>query len=266
MTLINLKFNLPLVNKPKPVLGIYDSGIGGVAVLERLQTVKPNLEFIYLADQELFPIGQKPTEQVLQRLEEVFQYFIKKDCQEILLACNTVSAIYAVHHKDFQKFKDQIKIHTITGPTVKLMKDNYSHLENTPGVMIATTATINSRYYQTKLKDFKKLKYTYLRTLAWAIEKQNYEEIRNSLLQNSHLNWKSLNYIILGCTHYTWIKPIFNFLNPKLLVIDPVAEATGYLTKSLKLKESKRPTQKFYSTGSKLKVDDRNYKFKKVRI
>lgn len=224
------------------------------------------MSFIYLADQELFPIGQKTNQQVLERLHQVFQFFIKKKCSELLLACNTVSAIYAVNHKEFEEYTDTIKVQTITGPTVKLLQDNYPHLQKTTGVMIATTATINSQYYQTKLSEFKKLKYTYLRTLAWAIEEQNYAEIRESLLQNSHLNWKSLNYIILGCTHYTWIKPIFMFLNPNMIVIDPVEETAGYLAKTLNLKEKKRPTQKFYSTGGKLKFTDHNYKFKKVRI
>lgn len=266
MTLINLKFNLTLVNKPPNLIGIYDSGIGGVAVLERLQTVKPNLEFTYLADQALFPIGQKSADEVIQRLKEVFKYFIKKDCQEVLLACNTVSALYATNHKEFEEYKELINIYTITSPTVQLLEDNYSHLKNKKGIMIATTATIDSRYYQTKLKDFSKLKYTYLRNLAWAIEEQDYEEIRDSLLNNSHLEWKSTNYIVLGCTHYTWIKPIFMFLNPNMQVIDPVSESIGYIIENLKLVESKKPTQKFLSTGFKLKLDDRNYKFKRIRL
>jgi glutamate racemase len=248
------------------VLGIYDSGIGGVAVLERLHTVSPNLNFIYLADQALFPIGQKSKSEVIQQLKKVFSFFISKKCQEVLLACNTVSAIYAVNHNEFAEYKDHLKIYTITGPTVSLLNENYSHLQKEKGIMIATTATIKSNYYQAKLPNFKKLKYTYLSNLAWAIEEQNYEEIRQSLLKNSHLDWNSLNYIILGCTHYTWIKPIFMFLNPSMQVIDPVSESTGFLAKNLSLQSSDKPVQKFYSTGSKLKVEDRNYRFKKVQI
>lgn len=266
MTLINLKFNLRLVNKPQTLIGIYDSGIGGLAVLEQIQTIKPNLDFVYLADQALFPIGQKDREEVIFRLKEVFQYFIEKDCQEVLLACNTVSAIYATNHKEFEEFKKQMNIYTITGPTVQLLQEKYSHLQSKKGIMIATTATINSRYYQTKLKDFNQLKYTYLRNLAWAIEEQDYKEIREELLNNSHLEWDTTSYIILGCTHYTWIKPIFMFLNPNMKVIDPVSEAIGYITNNLKLDESDKPNQKFFSTGGRLKLEDRNYKFKRVRI
>lgn len=248
------------------MLGIYDSGIGGVAVLERLQTVSPDLNYIYLADQALFPIGQKDQSEVITRLKKVFDFFISKNCQEVLLACNTVSTIYAVNHKQFSQYKKSLKIFTITGPTVNLLNEYYDHLKLKKGVMIATTATISSNYYQIKLSNFKNLKYTYLAKLAWAIESQDYNEIRQSLLNNSHLDWSTTDFIILGCTHYTWIKPIFMFLNPSMQVIDPVSESIGFLAKSLSLDISQKPIQKFYSTGSRLKVEDRHYKFKKISI
>lgn len=248
------------------MIGIYDSGIGGLAVLENLQKIKPNFDFIYLADQELFPIGQKSTEQVISRLESIFNFFQSKGCQEILLACNTVSAIYKSNQPHFSDLVKDLKIQTITEPTVHLLEQNYQHLKSKNGVLIATTATIDSRYYQNSLQDFTKLKYTYLRTLAWAIEQQNYDEIRTSLLQNSHLSWDTTDYIVLGCTHYTWIKPIFMFLNPKMTVIDPVTETIGILSTNLKLDSSKKSKNIYFSTGKKISISDKPYKFKKVKI
>ena len=248
------------------MIGIYDSGIGGLAVLENLQKIQPNFSFLYLADQELFPIGQKSIEQVIQRLLTVFSYFQSKGCNQVLLACNTVSTVYSANIDVFKAHLSNLEIYPISLPTVDLLVSNYKHLHDKNGLLIATTTTIDSRYYQTNLSNFTKLKYTYLRTLAWAIEEQNYEEIRSSLLQNSQISWETLDYLILGCTHYTWIKPIFNFLNPNMLVIDPVTETIGTLSQKLNLPSQKRPQKLYLSTGKKIKLSDKAYKFKKVKI
>lgn len=248
------------------MIGIYDSGIGGLAVLENLKKIHPLFNFTYLADQELFPIGQKSNDQVIRRLEDVFDFFKQKGCTQILLACNTVSAIYLANLNHFKSETESLHIITIVDPTISLLNSNYIHLQNKSGVLIATTATINSRYYQDNLTDFSKLTYTYLRTLAWAIEEQNFSEIRNSLLNNSQLSWENIDFIVLGCTHYTWIKPIFSFLNPKMIVIDPVTETVGYIASSLEFQAQKKVKQIYLSTGKKIKLPDSPYKFKKIKL
>lgn len=248
------------------MLAIYDSGIGGIAVLEKLLTVEPNLNFLYLADQSFFPLGEKSKNQIIERLHQVIEYFISKNANELLLACNTASTIYQTNKSDFTKYSDQIKIITITEPTIKLIQQKYSHLKNKRGVIIATTVTINSRIYQENLEDFTNLKYSFLPSLASSIESQDYTKIRETLLNNSQLQWESLDFIVLGCTHYTWIKPIFHFLNPKLQVIDPVTELTGVFASEIKANVSNRPIQKFLSTGKKIKLTNSNYKFKCIKL
>lgn len=248
------------------MLAIYDSGIGGVAVLEKLITIQPNLNFIYLADQSFFPLGEKSKNQIISRLHQVFDYFISKGVDEVLLACNTASTIFQTNINEFHQFKDTLKVLTITSPTINLIKQKYSHLQNKKGVVIATTVTINSRIYQDNLPDFTSLKYSFLPSLASSIEAQDYGKIRETLLNNSQLSWSSLDFIVLGCTHYTWIKPIFHFLNPNLQVIDPVTELTGTLISSLKANTSSKPIQKFVSTGKKIKLTNSNYKFKCIKL
>ena len=72
-------------------VGVFDSGIGGLTVLEKLMEKFPNEDFIYVADQGHCPYGTKTEEGIKECVLNVGKYLIAKDVKAIVIACNTAS-------------------------------------------------------------------------------------------------------------------------------------------------------------------------------
>ena len=77
------------MNKP---IGVFDSGVGGLTVLESIKKQLPNENIIYIGDNAHCPYGDKTKEQLLSYTKKICQYFISRDVKMIVLACNTTSA------------------------------------------------------------------------------------------------------------------------------------------------------------------------------
>mgnify|MGYP003294317691 CR=1 FL=1 len=79
-----------MTNNKKPI-GVFDSGIGGLTVLEKLMEKFPNEDFIYVADQGHCPYGTKTFDGIKECVLNVGKYLIAKDVKAIVIACNTAS-------------------------------------------------------------------------------------------------------------------------------------------------------------------------------
>ena len=75
------------------LIGVFDSGIGGVSVLQRLAIRYRNYEFIYYGDNDYAPYGDKSQEYILNRAKECVKILQKCGCEVIVVACNTVSLV-----------------------------------------------------------------------------------------------------------------------------------------------------------------------------
>lgn len=81
-------------------IGIFDSGMGGLSVLHRALRMIPEADFLYYADEEHVPYGEKTREQVRGYIDEIIAFMIKKQVDAIVIACNTA---YECGHKRIQK-------------------------------------------------------------------------------------------------------------------------------------------------------------------
>ena len=73
------------------MIGIFDSGIGGVTVLKEIIKVLPNKKYIYYSDSIHNPYGDLEEEKLYSIVSNVVEYLIKRGCQIIVIACNTAS-------------------------------------------------------------------------------------------------------------------------------------------------------------------------------
>ena len=96
-------------NKP---IGVFDSGVGGLTVLEELIKILPNENFIYVADQKNCPYGTKQDDELLNILINNVKYFINIDVKAIVIACNTAS----LYINELQKLTN-IPIISVIEPT-----------------------------------------------------------------------------------------------------------------------------------------------------
>ena len=74
-------------------IGIFDSGIGGLTVLNKIIKILPNEKYIYYADTVNVPYGIKPKEEVKKYINGAVDFLINKKVKAIVIACNTATSI-----------------------------------------------------------------------------------------------------------------------------------------------------------------------------
>ena len=197
-------------------IGVFDSGIGGLTVLEELKKLLPNEDYLFYADSKNCPYGEKSDTELYDITSNIVDYLINKDCKIIVIACNTATTRCIKYLRD--KYKDMTFIGT--EPAIKVACDrDYKNI-----LVMATPATIASERTSILVNDNKKdYENVYLvpcEGLADAIETDNFkkqEEIISSIY-NEYKD-KEIDAIVLGCTHYPHIKDLISkyFTNAELL-------------------------------------------------
>jgi glutamate racemase len=193
-------------------IAVFDSGVGGLNILESLIKAFPNENFIYLADEEFFPYGVKTKEQLEDRLTKITKKLVEFDIKAIIIACNTASA----NSKHLNKITDIPIIEIITSTA------NYA-LEQSPLKKIgvwATNATIKSGCYQEIINNGGKCYPVSASDFVELIENNQMNTKECIDLVKKHLNEiKDADCLILGCTHFPLLRHIVTEFNKDLIQI-----------------------------------------------
>lgn len=219
----------------KRPIGIFDSGIGGLTVLKKLEEKLPNEQFIYLGDTLNFPYGEKSKSEIINYSKANIKYLISQNVKMIIIACGTATSQALA---EIQKIFD-IPIIGIIEPTAEYVKKmKYKKI----GV-IATSGTIKSRAWEQKLKE--KISDIQVINKACPLLASIAEEGRAKTKESIEavheymqiFKENKVNTIILGCTHYPIYDEIIKkeFLNNVTLINTGTAvaeEVEKYLTKN----------------------------------
>lgn len=184
-------------------VGVFDSGIGGLSILNELKTVLPHENFIYYGDSKNCPYGEKNDEELMDITRGIVRYLKSEGCRLIVIACNTATT------RCMKRLREEFAELVFVGcvPAIKMASDQ--NFKNT--LVMATPATIESERTHELVRDNKKDDQNiYLVPcfgLASAIERDDKSEI-NNILQNIFFEYKDkgIDSIVLGCTHYPFIK------------------------------------------------------------
>lgn len=198
-------------------IGIFDSGIGGLTVLEEIRKLLPNEEYYYYSDSLNNPYGEKTTDELYEITSLVVEHLIKENAKIIVIACNTATTRCIDYLRD--KYKDIIFIGT--EPAIKVACDNgYKNI-----LLLATPLTINSERTSFLVEHNKRKKGNiYLSAcegLAHAIEindVKSEERIINGIYQK--YKDKNIDAIVLGCTHYPLIKELIGKYFKDVILLD----------------------------------------------
>ena len=74
------------------MIGIFDSGVGGLSVFREIRKVLPEQSYIYYSDNAHCPYGEKSREYIIERAREITRFMLEKGCEIIVVACNTATA------------------------------------------------------------------------------------------------------------------------------------------------------------------------------
>ncbi len=184
-------------------VGVFDSGIGGLSILNELKTVLPHENFLYYGDSINCPYGEKSDEELMEITRRIVKYLKSEGCRLIVIACNTATTRCMKRLRE--EFPELIFVGCV--PAIKMASDQ--NFKNT--LVMATPVTIESERTHELVRDNKRDDQNiYLVPcfgLASAIEREDNSEVKN-ILQNIFFEYKDKNIdsIVLGCTHYPFIK------------------------------------------------------------
>lgn len=199
------------------IVGVFDSGIGGLSVLSELEKLLPNEDFYYYGDSLNNPYGEKSDEELFEITSGVVDYLVNKGCRLIVIACNTATTRCMKYLRE--KYNDVIFVGTV--PAIKVACDR--DFKNT--LVMATPATIESERTMELIRDnIRKDQNIYLVAcpgLANAIEDNDQEKIEE-ILKDTFREYKDkeIDSIVLGCTHYPFIKEDILKEMPGVILLD----------------------------------------------
>lgn len=121
-------------------IGVFDSGIGGVTVLRELIKILPKENYIYYSDSKNNPYGDKTQEEIINICDKIVQFFIRKNCKAIVIACNTATANAVSYLRNKYNNIPFVAIE----PAYKMVYD-YAYNEET--LVMATKGTIESEKF-----------------------------------------------------------------------------------------------------------------------
>ena len=218
-----------ITSKNNSPIAFFDSGVGGLTVLNKVKKILPNENFVYYGDTLHMPYGEKTKEQLLEYSDNIFKLFEEMNCKAIVMACNTTSSVIYEEVKDKYSFK--------LFPIVQSVSEILSQLPINRLGIFATRATIESGAYQREIAKYNKNMQVFGQHCPdWVhiVEKNSLSDPQSIKTVREDLEKMMLNNpekIVLGCTHYPFLLDILTQFAPREMIIDP-AESFAQKIKS----------------------------------
>lgn len=242
-------------------LGVFDSGLGGLTVLDQLLKTHPSHDYIYFGDTAHVPYGSRDAENVIGLVSEIASYLVDQDCQGLILACNTSSALALSALQE--KFNVPI-VGVIDTASKEAARVTHGHIS-----VLANPLTARSGVYRQKItqehknsgRDFElQVHEIGCPDLVSIIEENRLEtqgafEILTGYAQK--IQDAKTDTLVLGCTHYPLLLPVLspllgksiNIVNPATLIPELLGIRTHNNKGSVEYKVSGSP-QSFDSQAS----------------
>jgi glutamate racemase len=265
--------------KPGPI-GIFDSGYGGLTILEEIRKVMPGYDYIYLGDNARTPYGTRSFDVVYQYTLECVNKLFEMGCHLVILACNTASAkaLRSIQQNDLPRIDPGRRVLGVIRPTVEML-DQVTQTKHVG--IFATPGTVQSDSYPIEAhKIFPDIRITTEACPMWVPLIENNEHLSEGAAYFVQQNIRNLlkkdaqiDSVVLGCTHYPLIVPtIRRYLPPRIKIISQ----GEIVARSLKLylerhpemdtKCTKKGVTKYYTTESTEKFINSASIFLHVRI
>jgi len=231
------------------IVGVFDSGAGGLTVAKSLLEYPLFNEIIYYGDTARVPYGTKDSNTIIRYGLEAIGFFNNFNVDALITACNTVSA-YAL--PDMLN-KANYPIYGVIEPGIWALSNKIKN-KSANILIIATRATINSKKYQKELKELGYKNITSIQTgmLVPIVEEGILEgRVLDEMLNYYFSNIKTPDVIILGCTHFPLISnAISSYFNNKPLLIHSADAIVEYLIHNNYSKTNKNTNLTIYASDN----------------
>ena len=208
------------MNSKHDYIAVFDSGVGGISVLRHLLKQLPGERFVYFGDSANAPYGSRPTEEVRAlTLAAVEKLLAEYPLKALVIACNTATAAAV---KDVRAAHPELIVVGIE-PALKVAADHF------PGGrvgVLATEVTLREEKFDTLLHRFDENVTIYkipAPGLVELVEKGKVDTPQTEALLKKVLKpyLGRLDAVVLGCTHYPFVKnAIRRVLGPSVVLLD----------------------------------------------
>ena len=209
-------------------IGVFDSGVGGLSVWKEILKLTPCARFSYVSDGAYCPYGPRPVEEVIDRARAITRFLIGRGSDIIVVACNTATAAA------IDTLREEFDIPFVgMEPAVKP-----AILNSKSGVVgvLATKGTLGGRLYNNTLHKYA-LEVEVLEQigdgLVELVEKGEYEgDMVNTLLRKyiDPMVMAGADHIVLGCTHYPFLRrEIEKIAGERIVIVDPAPAVAKHL-------------------------------------
>lgn len=187
---------------PSTPIGIFDSGLGGLSILNNITKTLPNEDVIYFADQKNIPYGDKSEEFIINRSKEIVNFLTEKKAKILVIACNTVTTIAIKKLREICKIPI-VGVEPAIKPALAISKKKVG--------VLATSGTAQSLKFKELIERFDSDKRLLVQPCPGLVELVESGEL-NSLTTKKFLNQyvrklldDNVDVIVLGCTHYPFL-------------------------------------------------------------
>lgn len=203
------------------MIGVFDSGFGGLTILKELARELPEYDFLYLGDNARAPYGSRTFETIYRYTLEAVKALFDRGCPLVILACNTASAraLRSIQQRDLPNLVPENRVLGIIRPTAEEAGtfSKTGHLG-----ILGTAGTVESNSYPIEIRHFfPDLVVTQEACPLWATLVENGEvesegtrffvkrDIDRLLLRDPQIDA-----ILLACTHYPLLLPVIRKVLP----------------------------------------------------
>lgn len=263
-------------------VGIFDSGLGGLTVLDAVSKKLPDQQFVYFGDNANAPYGVRDADDIHRLTKSHVEWLWAKGCDLVVLACNTASAA-ALRRMQEAGVPDGKRVLGVFVPLIEALTERQWGDNSPPRevatknvALFATPATVASRAFQRELA---------FRAIGVDVEAQSCGGVVDAIEEGDMILAEALvrghvealqrkmpdpEAAVLGCTHYPLVENVFQealgagvqVFSQATLVADSLAD---YLARHSEMVGSELPSQ-FLTTGDPARVSDRATRFLRRKI
>lgn len=232
------------------MIGIFDSGIGGLSVWQKVFELLPGEDYIYYADSRYCPYGLKSDEFIAERATKIAQFLTDKGTDLIIVACNTATAAA------IDTLRSEFSIPFVgMEPAIKP-----AILKTRTGVVgvLATAVTFTGRLYHNTLAQYttgeeieviEQVGYGLVET----VENGNVDAPETLKLLHSYIDpmlEAGADHIVLGCTHYPFLTAeIEKIVDGRAEIVNPAGAVARQAAKLYNPVRKGSGRLEFYSSG-----------------
>ncbi len=249
------------MNKKELPIGFFDSGVGGLSVMREALKLMPNENYIYFGDSKNAPYGVKEMKEVRDLTFDAVEFLLNKGAKAIAVACNTATSAAVAELRKVYKDVPIVGIEPAVKPAVELHRDG-------DVIIMATPFTLTHNKFK-RLMDYYGEQATITPMpcdgLVEFIEKGDLDSkelkdyLRDKFKEYKH---KDIASIVLGCTHYPFIRDTLSeVLGKDIPIIDGGEGTVRELRRRLKEADlindsSEKGTVEFYNSCGRDEVTE----------